>query len=219
MCHLHLLVKDLEASKKFWIVLGASPVKLGPAEAMELPDVLVLLRTGEPSGGTVASIVDHVGFKVPNVSDAMSKWKAAGLTTEAGRSPTQGYVITPEMVRLEIIEDATLNVPIVFHHIHFFVGETGAGGVVQIQSWYSKVFDAKSGKRGQDDADDLPGVNLTFRKSETTTAGTQGRALDHIGFEVKNLEAFCNRAEANGVKFDRTFTKNPELGIFAGIFD
>jgi predicted enzyme related to lactoylglutathione lyase len=37
--------------------------------------------------------------------------------------------------------------------------------------------------------------------------------LDHIGFEITNLEAFCKKAEASGVKLDLPFTKRPELGI------
>jgi hypothetical protein len=31
--------------------------------------------------------------------------------------------------------------------------------------------------------------------------------LDHIGFEVKNLEAFCKKLEAKGVKFDEPYSK------------
>jgi len=38
---------------------------------------------------------------------------------------------------------------------------------------------------------------------------TKGRMLDHIGFEVRNLEAFCKRLEASGVKFVRPFRKTP----------
>jgi catechol 2,3-dioxygenase-like lactoylglutathione lyase family enzyme len=216
MGHLHLLAQDTEASEKFWIAFGASPVKFGPGEAMKLPGVLILIRKEDPSGGTVGSIVNHVGFRVPNVQQAMARWKAAGLKTEDGRNAQQGFVTTPDdLVRIEILEDPSLSVPVAFHHIHFFVAQAGpsAGSVEEIQSWYAKMFGAKPGKRGPDDADDLPGVNLTFRKSDTPTVGTKGRALDHIGFEVKNLEAFCKKAEQSGVKFDRPYTKRPELGI------
>jgi catechol 2,3-dioxygenase-like lactoylglutathione lyase family enzyme len=31
--------------------------------------------------------------------------------------------------------------------------------------------------------------------------------LDHIGFEIRNLEAFCQRLETLGVKLDRPYTK------------
>jgi catechol 2,3-dioxygenase-like lactoylglutathione lyase family enzyme len=41
----------------------------------------------------------------------------------------------------------------------------------------------------------------------------KGRAMDHIGFEVKNLEAFCKKLEAQGIKFDSPYRKIPERGI------
>jgi hypothetical protein len=34
---------------------------------------------------------------------------------------------------------------------------------------------------------------------------TKGRALDHIGFDVNNLQAFCKKPEASGIKLDRPF--------------
>ena len=37
--------------------------------------------------------------------------------------------------------------------------------------------------------------------------GTKGRILDHIGFEVKDLERFCKKLEAAGVKLDRPYSK------------
>ena len=42
---------------------------------------------------------------------------------------------------------------------------------------------------------------------------TRGRSLDHIGFEVRNLEEFCKKLEAQGIKLDRPYTPVPALGI------
>jgi hypothetical protein len=64
---------------------------------------------------------------------------------------------------------------------------------------------AKGGMRGAFQAADLPGVNLTFSPSPEAVVGTRGRSLDHIGFEVRDLEAFCKKLEAAGVKFDRPY--------------
>jgi len=44
-------------------------------------------------------------------------------------------------------------------------------------------------------------------------AGTEGRSLDHIGFEVDDLEAFCKRLEAKGVTFDRPYGRVEELNL------
>ena len=44
-------------------------------------------------------------------------------------------------------------------------------------------------------------------------APTQGRAIDHIGFEVRNLEAFTNKLEAAGIKLAVPYRQVPALGI------
>ena len=214
MGHVHMFVQDVDAAKKFWIAVGATPSKFGPNEVMKFPGVLILVRKGEPAGGTVGSVINHIGFNVPNVPDALAKWKAAGLKTEPGNNnnPAQCFLFTPDdMTRVEILENKSLTVPIAFHHVHFYV--PGDTTVTEIQSWYVKTFGAKPGKRGPFDAADVPGVNLTFTKSDTPTVPTKGRMLDHIGFEIKDLESFCKKLEANGVKLDLPFTKRPELGI------
>ena len=84
----------------------------------------------------------------------------------------------------------------------------------KIQAWYATMFGAIPGKRLQNQAADLPGVNLTFSKTSQRTVGTKGRLLDHIGFEIANLEAFCKKLEAAGIKFDRPYSKTPAgLGL------
>jgi extradiol dioxygenase family protein len=37
--------------------------------------------------------------------------------------------------------------------------------------------------------------------------------VDHIGFEVKDLEAFTKKLEAAGIKLDIPYRKVPALGI------
>jgi predicted enzyme related to lactoylglutathione lyase len=37
--------------------------------------------------------------------------------------------------------------------------------------------------------------------------------VDHVGFDVKNLEAYCKKLEANGMKLDTAYTKRPEIGL------
>ena len=219
MGHVHLAVQDIEATKKFWIAVGGTPAsKLGANEVVKFPGVLILIRKAmDPPAGTVGSVVNHIGFLVPNVAATRAKWQAAGLMMEPPNpaNAKQIYVHTPDdLVRIEILEDAMQTEPIKFHHVHFFVADSGgANTVLAMQAWYAKTFGAKPGKRGQFEAADLPGVNLTFAKSDTPTVGTKGRALDHIGFEIKDLKAFCKKAEAAGIKLDMPYTPRPDLGI------
>lgn len=208
MGHLHLNVRDPAAHRAFWTTLGGKPAKLGSIQVIVFPDVLVLYQKAEPSGGTDGSVVGHIGFRVKDLHASLEKWRAAGLKILPGASPHQAYVIAPDEIKVEITEDPSMEVPIANHHIHFYTPS-----VDETKAWYVKTFGAKPGKRGPFEAADLPGVNLTFSQSTGPVAGTKGRALDHIGFEVKDLEAFCKKLEADGVKFDVPYRKIPSLDL------
>jgi uncharacterized glyoxalase superfamily protein PhnB len=43
--------------------------------------------------------------------------------------------------------------------------------------------------------------------------------LDHIGFDVKNLEAFMKNLAAQGVKIERPFQPNPNGGGLGFVSD
>lgn len=203
MGHVHLVGRDLEAHRKFLTALGGIPMKNGTLEIVQFPGTYVNLRQGEPKAGSVGSTVNHFGFLVKRMDDWLPKWKAAGLKMEPQTRPTQVYLIGPDDVRVEILEDQAIDVPIRMHHVHFFVSDPLA-----LQAFYVKTFGAVAGKRGQFDAADLPGVNLTFSKADEPTVGTMGRSIDHIGFEIKNLEAFTKQLQASGIKLDREYQKS-----------
>lgn len=233
MGHLHYLVRDMEANRKFWIALGATPVMLATREVLKFPSVMIFLTQADSSGGTEGSVVNHVGFRVPNVPQALEKMKAAGYKVALSSSGTGkvGNVFSPEEERIELLEDQSINVkfvpdqgpdsprpkmtvPLELHHIHFYVPEND---IAKIQEWYVKLFGAVPGKRHKTveppyEAADLPGVNLNVAAAHGELAPTKGRRLDHIGFEIKNLEAFCKKLEASGVKLDSPYKKIP-LGI------
>jgi catechol 2,3-dioxygenase-like lactoylglutathione lyase family enzyme len=85
------------------------------------------------------------------------------------------------------------------------------------RAWYMKEFGASSGTRRN-----LPAAMMTggeevdFLTARMPPAGTKGRSLDHIGFEVKDLDATLKRLEADGVKIDiplRDMTKQIGLKI------
>ena len=66
-----------------------------------------------------------------------------------------------------------------------------------------------AGKRWRYDAIDLPGINLNFSGVAEELVPTRGRMLDHIGFEVEDLEAFCAAPEAQGMAFDQPCSALP----------
>src|SRR5712692_452436 len=230
MGHLHYKVRDVEANKKFWIALGATPVKIDTREVLKFNGVLIFLDKSESSGGTEGSVVNHVGFRVPNTRESLARMKAAGYKTDLNNTGTGkvGNVFSPEGERIEFLEDQSVNVkfvpdagpyvppqkmtiPITLHHIHLYVPEESVG---KAKAWYVKVFGGIPGKRYKTedppyDAADIPGVNMNFAAAHGALAPTKGRMLDHIGFEIKNLEAFCKKLEASGIKLDAPYKKLP----------
>ena len=214
MGHWHLNTRDIEANKKIFVTLGGTAMKAGDFDVVRFPGVIVYLHqrnAAPPTGGTVGTVVNHVGFIVPNTQQAVAKWKAAGLAVLPGNNgrTDQAFVVTPDELRIEILEDKNQTFPIQHHHIHFNVPERSIG---EIQAWYAKFFGATPGKRGNFQAGDIPGANLTYSQADGPTVTTRGRVLDHIGFDVRNLEAFVKKLEAAGVKIDRPYTKNQETG-------
>jgi catechol 2,3-dioxygenase-like lactoylglutathione lyase family enzyme len=223
MGHLHLNSADIEVNKKIFVGMGGVAMKndTGTIDYVRFPGVMVLLnlpRAAPATGGSEGTVINHVGFLVPNVQDAVAKWKAAGVPVLPGRNGRldQAYVVTPDGLRVEILEDKSQTVPIKFQHVHFFL-EPAA--ILDIQAWYAKNFGAKPGMRGTNQSDDIPGANLTFSKSDTPTVPTKGRVLDHIGFDVTDLVATAKRLDANGVKLDRDIVTQPNGSKLTFIHD
>jgi catechol 2,3-dioxygenase-like lactoylglutathione lyase family enzyme len=172
--------------------------------------------------------VNHVGFSVPDLKPVVAKLKANGykmITSDsvaptvkitddiAAASPTTNIAFTlgPEDIKVELVEVKNQKAPIQLHHVHFF-GEHRE----EMQAWYAKVFGATLNAANPNQAfvtDSLPGVTLSFSPSQTPTEPTQGRALDHIGFEVRNLEAFTKKLEADGIPLTVAYRQVPALNI------
>jgi catechol 2,3-dioxygenase-like lactoylglutathione lyase family enzyme len=215
MGHWHLNSRDVAANQKIFVAMGGTALKAGNFQVVKFPGVVVFLHMGPnaaPSvGGTVGTVVNHVGFVVPNVQEAVAKWKAAGVPVSPGNNGRldQAYVTTPDGLRIEILENKNQTVPIQNEHVHFFVP---ADAIPLMQAWYAKEFGAKPGTRAGNPIDDIPGVQLRFNKADTAQVSTRGHVLDHIGFDVKNLPAFVKKLEADGVPIERPYVKNQQTG-------
>jgi catechol 2,3-dioxygenase-like lactoylglutathione lyase family enzyme len=211
MGHIHLFVKDVEAQMRFWTAeMGGIAVQNGPLSLIQFPGVFIMLRQAEPTAPPDGSIVNHFGFVWKDLPAALAKWKADGVEIEQTGNPNQGYVHAPDGIRVEFFGDPSLSVPVQMNHIHFYPVDIPA-----MQAWYARMFGGVPGKRarvsspGWIDCDDVPGVNLSFSQGKTALAPTKGRSLDHIGFDVKDLDAFAKKLEANGIKLDEAIRQLP----------
>jgi len=229
--HYHLNVTSVAEHKRFWVdTLGGKAVKIGNVDAIEFPDVYLLLHEQKPTGPTRGTTLDHIGFAVPDVPALTTKVVANGYALTVGREPAPGetaspptagnygrfsYLVGPDGVKVELVTNMAADAPpIVHHHVHFVNKQ-----FVEMQQWYMKAFNATL-REGQTDffiGADLPGVgymlNFFSWLPNENLVGTKGRAVDHVGFEVRNLKAFCAELESKGIKLEAPLRHDDALGL------
>jgi catechol 2,3-dioxygenase-like lactoylglutathione lyase family enzyme len=220
MGHWHLISNDVEANKKLFQAMGGKLYMVGGNPIIQFPGLIINLNLGteKGNGATVGSVVNHVGFIVDNVPQRVAQWKAAGVNVLPGGNnrQDQAFVVTPEGVRIEILEDKSQGMAIRNEHIHFSLPE---GEIPKAQAWYAKTFGGKAGTRNNAPVVDLPGVQLRFAKADTKQAATRGRALDHIGFDVKDHPAIVRKLQAEGITLDQPPTTNANGNTITYITD
>jgi catechol 2,3-dioxygenase-like lactoylglutathione lyase family enzyme len=206
--HIHLMVKDPADHKKIWVELfGAQVVQSGSLELLKLPGLFLILGQAERTEGSEGSTLDHSAFRVRDLAGTSAKLKAAGITLT--RDDSLEIVATfPDKVKVEFYPAPALTVPIEHFHVHFYAADSDA-----LRAWYVKHFGAAMPTERNANAAGLPGMSFSFRKTPAAQAATKGRSLDHIGFEVKDLEAFCKKLAADGVVFESPFRDVPGIGL------
>ena len=230
--HHHVNATSPEEHKKFWAdTLGGTVVKVGTnnLEIVRMTNVLVFMRAQAAKGGTKGSVHDHIGLSVPNLRQTLDKVKANGfrnvtaaealpgmtvkgdvVDVNAGGISGIAYLLGPDDVKVEVMEMKAQPEPVKLHHIHFYGTQQA-----EMRDWYIKVFGAAAAASPNPNfiTATLPGVGLNFSPSKETTVPTAGRALDHIGFEVKNLPEFLKKLESQGIKPTVTYRRNEALNI------
>jgi catechol 2,3-dioxygenase-like lactoylglutathione lyase family enzyme len=206
--HMHLMVRDPEAHKKIWVeALGAQVVNAGSLELLKLPGIFLILGKAEPADGSEGSSADHFAFRAKDLPATKAKLAAAGVSIVRD-DPREIVAMFPDKVKVEFYAAPALSVPLEHFHVHFYTNDPDA-----LRAWYIKYFGATTTTQGTSSVTSVPGMVFSFRKTDAPLAATKGRSLDHIGFEVKGLEAFCKKLEADGVKFDAPFRDVPRIGL------
>src|SRR5262249_15319691 len=140
----------------------------GPLQRVTFPGVVVILNqqpgTPPPVGGTVGTVVNHVGFIVKDVQGSVAKWKAAGVPVLPGNNNRldQAYVVTADGLRIKTLKKKTKTRQIRHEHVHFFRPEAE---MAKSQAWYGTHFGAKASTRNNALVADVPGAQLRFAKA------------------------------------------------------
>jgi catechol 2,3-dioxygenase-like lactoylglutathione lyase family enzyme len=221
----HTIVRDVDTTRKWWEIWGAKPLKIDGVDVMKFHGVLVFMVPGEPKAPTMGTLIDHIAFSSPKGFDLMKTLVNACVKTdkvnlETMRSPnwkpgsdqrTWNYSYSPDGLRVEIEtnEDAIaandLNAPVQGDMMHFYF--TNVSDLRAAYNWYKKYFGARV-IPSANITQVIPGTRLNYALShEGPRPLNRGGALDYIGFEVRNLDAFCKKLEADGVKLDQPYSK------------
>jgi catechol 2,3-dioxygenase-like lactoylglutathione lyase family enzyme len=224
MGHIHLVVPDPVAMQKVWVdVMGGKPDMAGPLTLVKLPNVFIIITGGANAAGragTDGSVVNHVGFSVKSYAATRAKAEAAGLAVRELTPGQQAFVTFPNNVTVEIQEDTAIASESEFSHFHLSVPDQNAA-----REWYIKTFGGEEGQRRKGlKGAKIPGGFVDFLgiggggrgkgkaadgpppPPPAPLAGSKGRVLDHIGFEVKDLKAFTEHLAADGQKLDVALT-------------
>lgn len=214
----YFTVPDVEKHKKIWVDnFGAKPTMVGKTEMLKIPGVFIVLTKGTPD--TTAGLVNHLGIWAKDLDPTRAKLTANGIPT----MPKAQFVDLPDGVRLEFVDDPAGPEAPAAQHIHYFLGATPDGATAR--GWYAKMFGAaENGRRGGavpsalfTPPDKWISVDFTGarggRGGAAPAAGptsNKGKIFDRFALEVKGIEAFVKKLEADGVKVTKPVSTNAD---------
>ena len=202
--HTHLVVPDIARHRAFWISLGATEVSSGRLQLLGFPGMYILLREGQPTLASGDTTANHIAFSVNNYAAFKAKLEAFGVNSYTVDNAETGQILAvlPDGVSIEFVTNPQQAEPIVFHHTHLFTADQQG-----LRDWYIKVFGADIGERNGMPSALVPGGRVDFFAARgETPKPTQGAAIDHIGFEVADMNAFA----AHMAELDIPFNRGPE---------
>jgi catechol 2,3-dioxygenase-like lactoylglutathione lyase family enzyme len=208
--HEHFRAMDVDAANRFWIALGGmvTPVGQGQVPILKFPGIFILIARATAqnpvTGGTEGSTVGLIRFKVRDLKATLASLDAAGYKPLPESTSERVLLAAPHDARVQLIEDRSLTVPVTTDSLVMRVPNAAKAA-----AWYAQWFGATVTRRGQTTYAKIPGMDIQFEETKEPAVSTRGRALDHIGFEVRNLEAFMNKLATGGVNVVRPYGPAP----------
>jgi len=189
--------------------LDCEPVADRP-DAADCDGAELIFMVQPTMGSTQGTGVNHIGFSYPDLDAKMAELEAVGVRGSGVRlqrfpdgSTVRdipglfkiGFIFDPWGTRIEMVEDDEY---LGFHHIHLSATDPAA-----TLAWYQDVFGGEPASlRGMLDGLRFGDVwVLASDHGEGTPATTRGRALDHIGFVVPDLDATAAEMRQKGITF------------------
>jgi len=198
--HMHLTAPKAEEGAEWYIKHMECQAVPGRPERAKCGTTWFLFAAGTPSGSSVGSGVNHIGFSFRNLEAKMKELEAAGIKAEGPIRDVPNlfklaFVQDPWGTRIELVEDPEY---LGFHHLHL-----ASVDPAKTLAWYNSTFGGKVTKlKNRFDAVLYGTVFLMAVQSKEPLAATQKRAIDHIGFSFPDLEAAATEMKGKGITFD-----------------
>ena len=188
--HIHLNVPDPAAAYEWYMKnIGGTVQDEAPNRIMYGSTRFMFLNSkdAQPSMG---GAVDHIGFSFPDLDAKVKQLEAAGVKIEGPVRDLPGifkiaFAVDPWGTRLELVQDPEL---LGLHHVHM-----RAPNPEDTFKWLLANFGGeRTPLKGKLDAIKYAAPNFStvwilVQKGEATPS--RGRAIDHIGWRVKDLNA------------------------------
>jgi catechol 2,3-dioxygenase-like lactoylglutathione lyase family enzyme len=208
--HIHFTVPDREQYLGIWTALGGKRLSSGSLELVAFPGAYILLTEGKPEAASIQTAANHIGFSVKDFAVYRALLQDAGATFFF-EDAANGQILAdlPDGIRIEILTDTQQAEPIVFHHMHIAAADPAA-----LRDWYVRVFGAEAGERRGLPSALVPGGRVDILPvNGEAPRGSQGAALDHIGFEVADMDAFAAHLASLGIAFDSAPSRIDAIGL------
>ncbi len=181
--HIHLSAPDPAAASSWYEKnFGARRTTEGPDRMMIGSTRLLFIKKADakPSAG---SVVDHIGFSVPDLDAKMKEFQAAGvkIVTPPREAPglfKLAFVEDPWGTRIEVVQDPEL---LGLHHIHLRGPDPE-----DMFKWFLAKFGGERTKlKGRLDAIKYSSAgfnDLWVLVQRGESEPSEGHAVDHLGF-------------------------------------
>lgn len=202
--HVHLSAPDTKAAAEWYAKhFGGEVTKSGPFDATLFGEALVKFKAGKPGfGGSQGTSVDHIGFSMPGLEEKMKALEADGAKVlgQVREVPAGGFsfafVEDPWGTKIELIDDAELRG---FHHVHIRVQERDT-----VLKWFTETFGGEVAPFKNMAA--LPGIKydgmwLLAMESREPVEPIVDRAIEHLGWRMKDIRELAAKLEGQGTKF------------------
>jgi len=195
--HIHLAAPDPEKAAAWYREHFGGQVMTEAQDRLLYGDTRVIFQKRETSLPSEGSVVDHIGFSVPNIDGALKVFQSEGVKITQAVRDVPGlfklaFIEDPWGTRIEVVQDPQ---KLGLHHVHLRGPDPAA-----TLAWYSTQFGGKTAKfKDRIDGIEMSGVWLLVAKGDATPS--QGHAIDHIGFRPINLDASVAAMKSRNVKF------------------